>query len=78
MAAQDVEGLLDLFTDDFHQIDHRPFVGGDRQGRPVAAVRVVARWSIRPCSQIDEMLACDDRGIAATRTLRGRRQQRRQ
>jgi hypothetical protein len=72
-ASRDVEGLMELHAEGYRRVDHRTLGRGEtdnaEQHRLYESFFATASdvWG-----QIDEVLACDDRVIALTCTLRGR------
>jgi ketosteroid isomerase-like protein len=72
-AARDVDGLMELYVDDFRHIDHRK-LGWGETGK--AEQRALFESFFVSASdswwQVGEVLACDDRVVALTATLHGR------
>ena len=74
-AAQDVDALIALFTDEWTMTDCRPN-SQDVYGVEGARAMIKSVFTVSPDIRfaIDEVLACDDRVIALTVTYKGRGQ----
>ncbi len=72
-AERDMDGLLSLYADDYQFADHRSVGWEPRSGRQLAVETVVSIWEgvRRLVLDVDEVLACDDRTIAARITWSG-------
>ncbi len=69
--AHDVDGLLEMYAEDWVLVDHRKVGWEDTRGRDPAAVRSVFEASPDVRLDIDRVLACDDHVLAGRLTHRG-------
>jgi ketosteroid isomerase-like protein len=71
-ARRDLDGLLELMSDAYVQVDYRT-LGWDEIGKEQNAVAMRSVWAgttdIRP--EVEEMLAADERGLVCICTYRG-------
>jgi hypothetical protein len=75
-AARDVDGLVDLFAEEWTMVDFRPHESQDLYGVDNARAMIKSVFTVSPDIRfaIDDVLACDDRVIALTVSYKGRGQ----
>ena len=70
--AHDLDGLFELYAEDWLEVDHRKIGWGERRGRDAALEQLRSVFTSPDVRvEVDDVLACDERVIALRVTSRG-------